>query len=80
MSQRLPKHTIWDHAIELMPDAPKTLSGRLLPLTQEEIAEVNKFVSEHLRRGTIRESWSPYATNFFFVKKKDGKLQPIQDY
>jgi hypothetical protein len=24
-SQRLPKHTIWDHAIELLPNAPDTL-------------------------------------------------------
>ena len=79
-SQRLPQHTIWDHAIELIPEAPRTLPGRLLPLTQEEIAEVHKFVAEHLKRGTIRESWSPYAANFFFVKKKDGKLRPVQDY
>jgi hypothetical protein len=79
-SQRLPQHTIWDHAIELAPEAPRTLPGRLLPLTQEEIAEVHKFVAEHLKRGTIRESWSPYAANFFFVKKKDGKLRPVQDY
>jgi len=28
----------------------------------------------------ICKSWSPYATNFFFVKKKDGKLCPVQDY
>ena len=48
-SQRLPKHTIWDHAIELLPGAPSTLPGRLLPLTQEEIAEAKKFVEEHLR-------------------------------
>ena len=79
-SQRLPKHTIWDHAIELLPGAPSTLPGRLLPLTQEEIAEAKKFVEEHLRRNTIRPSWSPYAANFFFVKKKDGKLRPVQDY
>ena len=79
-SQRLPKHTIWDHAIELLPGAPSTLLGRLLPLTQEEIAEAKKFVEEHLRRNTIRPSWSPYAANFFFVKKKDGKLRPVQDY
>ena len=26
-SQRLPGHTIWDHAIELLPDAPTTLPG-----------------------------------------------------
>ena len=79
-SQRLPQHTIWDHAIELVSEAPWTLPGRLLPLTQEEIAEVHKFVAEHLKQGTIRESWSPYAANFFFVKKKDRKLCPVQDY
>ena len=79
-SQRLPQHTIWDHAIELLPGAPTTLPGRLLPLTQEEITECHKFVEEHLGRGTIRPSKSPYAANFFFVKKKDGKLRPVQDY
>ena len=79
-SQRLPQHTIWDHAIELLPGAPTTLPGRLLPLTQEEITECHKFVEEHLRRGTIRPSKSPYAANFFFVKKKDRKLRPVQDY
>ncbi len=79
-SQRLPQHTIWDHAIKLLPGAPASLPRWLLPLTQSEIAEAQKFVAEHLKRGTIRESWSPYAANFFFVKKKDGKLRPVQDY
>ncbi len=78
--QRLPRHTIWDHAIELLPGAPQSLPGRLLPLIQSEIAKAQKFVAEHLKRGTIHESWSPYAANFFFVKKKDGKLRPVQDY
>ncbi len=41
---------------------------------------MRKFVEEHLKRGTIRELWSPYAANFFFIKKKDGKLRPVQDY
>jgi len=76
----LPQHTIWDHAIELLPGAPTTLPGRLLPLTQSEIEEASKFIQEHLARNTIRPSWSPYAVNFFFVKKKDGKLCPVQDY
>src|SRR5258708_22778934 len=79
-SQRRPRHTIRDHAIKQLPVAPTSQLGRLLPLTQSEIAEVQKFVAKHLKRGTIRESWSPYAANFFFVKKKDGKLQPVQDY
>jgi len=71
---------IWDHAIKLLPGMPRTLPRRLLPLTQMEIQEIHKFVDEHLERGTIRESWSPYAANFFFIKKKDGKLRPVQDY
>ena len=79
-SHRLPQHTIWDHAIELLPGAPTTLPGRLLPLTQSEIEEASKFVQEHLVRNMIQPLWSPYVANFFFVKKKDGKLHPVQDY
>jgi hypothetical protein len=37
-------------------------------------------VEEHLKRETIRPSKGPYAVNFFFVVKKDKKLQPVQDY
>jgi hypothetical protein len=55
-SQRLPRHTIWDHTIELLPNTPATLPGRLLPLTKLEKEEMQKFVEEHLRRGTIHES------------------------
>ena len=47
-SQQLPKNMVWDHAIELLPGAPSTLPGRLLPLMQEEITEAKKFVKEHL--------------------------------
>jgi hypothetical protein len=78
--QRLPRHTIWDDAIELLPGAPNSLPGWLLPLKQDKIVEAHKFVVEHLKRGTIHELWSPYTANFFFVKKKDGKLCPVQDY
>jgi hypothetical protein len=76
-SQQLPKHTIWDHAIELLSNTPDTLPARLLPLNRMEQEEMQKFVEEHLQRGTIRESWSPYAANFFFIKKKDRKLRPV---
>ncbi len=67
--QRLPCYTIWDHAVELLPGAPTSLPGWLLPLTQSKIAKAQKL-----------ESWSLYAVNFFFVKKKDRKLWPVQDY
>ena len=79
-SQHLPKRTVWDHAIELLPNAPKSLAGRLLRLPQDEIREIDKFTAEHLQRGTIRAGKGPYAASFFFVKKADGKLRPVQDY
>jgi hypothetical protein len=71
---------IWDHAIELLPNAPASLAGCLLWLPQNELEEIHKFVQEHLKWGTIRIGKGPYAANFFFIKKKDGKLHPVQDY
>jgi len=38
------------------------------------------FLDEQLKKGYIRLSKSPYASPFFFIKKKDGKLHPVQDY
>ncbi len=35
---------------------------------------VQKFISNELEKGYIRESKSPYESSFFFIKKKDGKL------
>ena len=34
----------------------------------------------HIKKGYICPSKSPYASPFFFIKKKDGKLWPVQDY
>src|SRR5712671_1024537 len=79
-AQRFPESRIWDHAIELKPGAPATLPGKIYALTQLEQAELAKFVKEHLAKGYIRSSKSPYAAPFFFIKKKDGKLRPVQDY
>ena len=71
---------MWDHAIKLLPNALKSLAGRLLRLPQDEIREIEKFTAEHLQRGTIRAGKGPYAASFFFVKKVDKKLRPVQDY
>ena len=73
-SHKFPPTWIWDHAIELKLGAPTTLPGKIYPLLQMELKELEKFVQEHLKRGTIRPSKSPYAASFFFIKKKDGKL------
>ena len=48
-------------------------------MTEEDEA-LQKFLKEQLEKGYIRKSKLLYALAFFFIKKKDGKLQPIQDY
>jgi len=53
VSHEFPPSCIWDHAIELKPGAPASLPGKLIPLSQPELAELCKFVKEHLGRGTI---------------------------
>jgi len=78
--QRFPELRIWDHAIELKPGAPSTLPRKIYALSQLELQELAKFIKEHLAKGYIRPSKSPYAAPFFFIKKKDGKLRPVQDY
>jgi len=79
-SKKFPPKRPWDHKIELKPGAPTTLISKTIKLSMTEQEELKKFVDEHLERGTIRWSKSPYATLFFFIKKKNGKLRPIQDY
>ncbi len=59
--QWLPKHTMWDHAIELLPGAPTTIPGRLLPLNQKEIEEIHKFIQEHLTRGVTNSFLSLFS-------------------
>src|SRR5712671_4803042 len=79
-TQRFPESRVWDHAIELKPGAPPTLPGKIYALSQLELQELQKFVKEHLAKGYIHPSKSPYTAPFFFIKKKDGKLRPVQDY
>jgi hypothetical protein len=49
-------------------------------MTPTEDEALLKFLKDMLQRGYIRPSKSPYASSFFFIQKKDGKLRPVQDY
>ncbi|SJL00960.1 uncharacterized protein ARMOST_04273 [Armillaria ostoyae] len=76
----LPERKPWDHAIELVPNAKSTLDCKVYPLNRNEQEQLDKFLDENLDSGRIKESKSPFASPFFFVKKKDGSLRPVQDY
>ena len=79
-SKRYPPKRAWDHAIEFKKDAPEAVDCKVYPMNHIEDKAVQKFLNNELEKGYIRESKSPYASSFFFVKKKDGKLRPVQDY
>jgi len=75
----LPEHRQWDHVIELIPGSePK--SSKVYPLSPVEQKELDSFLEENLHTGRIRSSKSPMAAPVFFIKKKDGSLQLVQDY
>ena len=73
-SQRFPPPCPWDHAIELKPERPSTLDCKTYPLGEGQQEVLDAFLDEHLEKGYIEVSKSPYASPFFFIKKKDGKL------
>ncbi len=79
-SKRYPPKRAWDHAIEFKKDAPEAVDCKVYPMNWTEDEAVQKFLKNELEKGYICESKLPYASSFFFVKKKDGKLRPIQDY
>ena len=79
-SHRFPPSRPWDHAIELKEGAPEAINCKIIPTTMEEDEALKKFITEQLEKGYIQKLKSPYASAFFFIKKKDGKLRPIQDY
>jgi hypothetical protein len=78
-AHRFPKSRPWDHKIE-MKEGFEFKSFKNYNLTPAEQLELDKFLKENLEKGYIRPSQSPMASPFFFVSKKDGKLQPCQDH
>ena len=79
-SRRFPPQRKCDHAITFKLGAPDSINCKIYPMTRTEDAALDKFIDEQLEKGYIRPSQSPYTSPFFFIKKKDGALRPVQDY
>ena len=76
---RFPESKPWDHKVE-MKEGFEPKSFKNYNLTPEEQIKLDKFLKDNLDKGYIRPLQSLMASPFFFVKKKDGKLHPCQDY
>ena len=66
--------------IEFKKDTPDAIDCKVYPMSQTEDQGLRDWLMEQLDKGYIRPSKSQYASSFFFIKKKDGKLRPVQDY
>jgi len=78
-SERMPTRKLWDHVIDVKEGfVPR--KGKVYPLSREEREEVREFIKEQLQKEYIRPSKSPQTVPVFFVGKKDGKKQMVQDY
>ena len=78
-SKHMPLRKPWDHAIDLK-DTFKPKKGHIIPLSPAEQEEITAFLDDQLKKGYIHPSKSPQTSPVFFVPKKDGKKQMVQDY
>ena len=67
------------HEIPLHPDSPPQFRG-IFRLSQVELQELRKQLSQLLKDGKISPSTSPYGAPVLFAKKKDGGLRMCIDY
>ena len=77
--ERMSMRKVWDHAINVKEGfVPR--NGKVYSLLREEREKVQDFIKEQLRKGYIRPSKSPQTAPVFFIGKKDGKKQMVQDH
>ena len=63
-----------------MEEVPKELNVKAYAMTIKEEEALNKWLDEQLEAGLIKESKSRYVALCFYIPKKDGSLQLVQDY
>jgi hypothetical protein len=80
VARRFPPARPEDHVIRIKPGAPSTINAKVYPLTRVEAQAEQDFINKNKELGRIQNSDSPWGVPFFFRKKKDGSLRPIQDY
>jgi hypothetical protein len=79
-AKRFPPSRPEDLAVQLKLGAPDTINCKVYPLARNEIQAAAEFTSKNMELGCIRKVNSPWGSPFFFIKKKDGSLRPVQNY
>ena len=79
-AKRFPPSRPEDLAVRLKPGAPDTINCKVYPLARNEVQATAEFTHKNEELGCIKKVNSPWGSPFFFIKKKDGSLRPVQDY
>jgi hypothetical protein len=80
LSEALPPHRSYDHAIDLKEGADPPW-GPIYALSEKELIALREYLEEMLRTGKIRPSKSPAGSPILFVPKPNGKgLRLCVDY
>ena len=82
-AKRFPPSQPKDHTIVLKDGAPAMINCKIYLLAQTELQATREFLDKNLALGYIQEAdpaQAPWLTPWFFTGKKDGGLQPLQDY
>jgi len=61
-------------------NTPKELNAKAYVMILKEKEALNQWLNKQLKAGLIVESKSRYAASCFYIPKKDGSLQLVQDY
>lgn len=77
--QNLPPHQPWDHEIPLQ-EGQQPKSMPTYRLTEQQLAELRKYIDTNMEKGWIRPSSSSAGYPIIFVPKKDGSLRLCVDY
>jgi len=78
--EKLPERHEWDHKINLTEEVSRELNAKAYAMTLNEEEALNQWLDEQLKAGLIVESKSQYVAPCFYIPKKDGSLQLVQDY
>ena len=78
--EKLPERCEWDHEINLTDKAPQELNAKAYAITLKEEEALNQWLDKQLKAGLIVESKLRYVAPYFYIPKKDGLLQLVQDY
>src|SRR6266702_1713112 len=69
-SHQFPPPRPWDHAIELLPDAPKAFDCKIYPMARGEEDSLQEFIEEQLKKGYINSVATAQADVFAILGNK----------